>query len=305
MLVRQPVELVYFAFAWFVRNLISTCSMLFSFIFIRPINKSLNNWKGRRDRKVNGIWMGPPPSLLTKEDMLIGDVIFCGDTTDRKKAELIKAASAGNYVHCALYVGRGKVVDVVPGGVRLLSLTDFISRYSYLAVTRCPGNAEDRRRRREIAKFARLALQSGVRGYGYIGAALAPVLELIDLRNLHLLWRRQSSHSKKLIPSGKMFCSEFIIEAYIACGYVQRGDPYLLPRRRTPSGLAEENIFSLIGFISSEGWNGVSPDDHFLGGSSWVLTEEGRSRLRDQDKRMLEAIRSLPYKDGGLPNREE
>lgn len=76
-----------------------------------------------------------------------------------------------------------------------------------------------------------------------------------------------------------MFCSEFVLEAYVAAGYIARDDPYLLANRRTPTGLAEENIFEFVGYMSALGLAGVSRRDTFLAGCGWVLSERAQRLL--------------------------
>ena len=233
----------------------------------------LEKWKWRRDRKSSGIWIGPPPRLLSKKDLICGDVLFCGDTRHGKMSRLIQNASSGGYVHCALYIGSGLVVDVVGKGVRKIPLNEFVKTYSYVAITRCPGNERFRTRRKKILKFARASLSGRIKGYSFLGAALSPLRELYDLKNLETSRKRLHEGKRwRNPPSKRAFCSEFVIEAYVACGYIPRDYRFLSPSRRTPSGLAEENMFELSGYMSSSGWNGVNPDDHFLGGCSWALS---------------------------------
>lgn len=249
-------------------------------LLARAIGSPLERWKWRQDRKYRGIWIGPPPKLLSEQDLLCGDVLFCGDGSHGKLPRLIRSASAGGYVHCALYIGKGTVVDVVSSGIRETPFNKFLSQYSYIAATRCPGNSAFRTRRKKIWRFARASLTGGVRGYNYFGAVLSPARELFDLRSLDTLWKRsRKAKHARVTPSKRSFCSEFIIDTYVACGYIPADDAYLSPSRRTPSGLAEENIFELMGYFSRTGWDGVSREDHFFAGAAWVLSEEGRTRL--------------------------
>jgi len=273
-------------------------------LLARLIGSSLNRWKWKQDRKVHGIWFGPPPRLLSEHDLLCGDVLFCGDTGPSKPSRIILTASAGTYVHCGLYIGHGTVVDVVPDGIRAMPLDTFVASYSYVAATRCPGNEEFRTRRKAILKFARISLKGGVRGYNYFGAAISPVKELLDLRNLDKLWQRSRKTSRLKAPRAKRsFCAEFIVEAYMACGYIPREDRFLAASRRTPSGLAEENIFGLQGYMSTTGWAAVSPDDHFLGGCGWVLTKEGRDRLEKRHQDMLATVRAATVLNPNIPKK--
>jgi hypothetical protein len=260
-------------------------------LLARIIGSRLEKWKWKQGKKYRGLWIGPPPKLLSEHDLLCGDVLFCGDDKLGKLSCLIRSASAGGYVHCALYIGKGMVVDVVSSGIRKMPFNEFLSHYSYIAATRCPGNAKFRGRRNKIFKFACASLAGGIKGYNYVGAALSPARELFDLKNLESLWKRSSKIKRgRSAQPKRVFCSEFIVDTYVACGYVPEDHAYLSASRRTPSGLAEENIFELIGYMSSAGWSGISREDHFLAGAAWVLSEEGRARLAKQDAEMLAHI---------------
>lgn len=264
-------------------------------LLARAVGAFLEKWKWRQDRKYRGLWIGPPPKLLFDQDLLCGDVLFCGDDSHGKLSRVIRTASAGCYVHCALYIGKGMVVDVVRSGIRKTPLNKFLSQYSYIAATRCPGNTESRARRKKISKYARMSMNGGVKGYNHFGAMLSPMKELFDLKNLGTLWRhsRRGGQTQNTLPK-RTFCSEFIVDVYVACKYIPADDPYLSSLRRTPSGLAEENIFHLLGYMSRTGWDGISPNDHFLAGEGWVLSEEGRKKLEKQHVDMLASIRKLP-----------
>lgn len=109
---------------------------------------------------------------------------------------------------------------------------------------------------------------------------LSPIKELFDLKKLGTLrWQSRRDEQTNMTPSKRSFCSEFIIDAYVDCKYIPADHMYLSSSRRTPSGLAEENIFQLLGYMSRTRWDGISPEDHFLGGAACVLSEEGRRKL--------------------------
>jgi len=241
---------------------------------LKPLGHLLNYWKWRQDRKIHGIWIGDPPVLVSHTELLSGDVLFCGESASTKNGNPIRIASAGEYVHCALYVGDGQIVDVTPSGARSITIHDFLRIYSYLAVARCPGNIKYPTRRDRIANFANDALNGEVSGYNFVGAGLVVFRELSDLRRFNKLWRKKRIKVQDQRQQRKrMFCSEFVVEAYIDCGYIPKNDPYLTSNRRTPSGLAEENVFEFIGYMSNHGWDGISENDHFLGGCSWILKQ--------------------------------
>ena len=87
-----------------------------------------------------------------------------------------------------------------------------------------------------------------------------------------------------------MYCVEFVINAFVSCGYIGSDDPYAEATRRTPTGLAEDNIFELVGYASSRGWAGVSQDDLHLAGNGWAITDSGRARLQQQQEEMEDFI---------------
>lgn len=143
-------------------------------LLARAIGSALDKWKWRQDRKHRGLWIDSPPKLLSEQDLICGDVLFCGDDSNGKQSRLIRAASAGCYVHCALYIGDGIVVDVVSSGTREMPLNKFLSQYSYIAVTRCPGNTESCSRRKKLFQFARRSIDGGVKGYNPLVQCFLP-----------------------------------------------------------------------------------------------------------------------------------
>jgi hypothetical protein len=108
-------------------------------------------------------------------------VVFCGQGSRRKLGHAICTATAGEYTHCALYIRNGYLVDVTKDGCRRRSLGKFLKTYSYLAVTRCPGNEKSRTRRSALIRFARGAYHGAVLGYSSGGAVLVTFRELVDL----------------------------------------------------------------------------------------------------------------------------
>lgn len=265
----------------------------------RLLGSTLLKWKRRRDRRYVGIYLGPPPKLICAAELEIGDVLFCAGGK-KKITRAIRAISTDEYSHCALYVGGGAVVEVVTSGIQRATFDQLLSQYDYVSVTRCPGTKGNKQRQRRIQSFARKSLGGRVSGYSYKDAALAPFRELSDLRNLHRLWAKNiptiTSSSKN--PK-RMFCVQFIIEAFMFCGYIRSDDPYTQPIRRTPTGLAEENIFEHVGYSSSRGWAGVSQDDLYLAGNSWVITDDGRAQLQQQQDEMQNSIRKhcIPHSE--------
>lgn len=263
---------------------------------LKPFGEYVERWKWRQGRKMHGIWLGPPPKLLLEKDLLPGDVLFCGSGPGEKIRDIIQLTTVGEYVHCALYIGNCEIVDVVRSGARRIKLSDLLSEYSYLAATRCPGNEEYPERRQKLVAFG-VAMSAGngdCLKYNHLGAPLAALYEIADIRKLDVLWRKEPRLSSKPKKAKRMFCSEFIINAYVDCGYMRQNDPFTQASRRTPNGLAEERIFTHLGYMSENGWDGVSKDDHFLGGCGWAISPAGRARLEQREREMNERIKALP-----------
>jgi hypothetical protein len=73
--------------------------------FYRLIRRPKDNLKRKTDCRYHGLFIGPPPELLTEDDFIPGDVLFCGQTDAGKKTDLIQNTTDGVYVHGALYLG--------------------------------------------------------------------------------------------------------------------------------------------------------------------------------------------------------
>jgi hypothetical protein len=265
------------------------------------IHRKQDALKRSTDRRFEGLWMGTAPELLLGQELLAGDVLFCGQAKRDKVTELIQNTTDGVYVHCGIYIGDGTVVDAVRSGVREIALEDFVSDYSYVSVTRCPGS--NQQRSELIVEFARTCARSGLR-YNHIGAALAPLREYFNIRKQYSLNRKKHRRTyggrNQADPSQKKyFCSEFVVQCYIECGYIAEEEDYYQTAFWTPTGLAEENIFQLVGFMSNTGLTTVDPKDPHLNGCSWVLTPEGREHLEVRRKKQEAYIKKIQLETEG------
>lgn len=252
------------------------------------IRRKQDKLKRSTDRRYKGIWMSDAPELLNGQELRAGDVLFCGQPQVHggKLTELIQNTTDGVYVHCGVYIGDGTVVDAVASGIREIPLEHFVSNYTYVAVTRCPGANE--KRSEAIIQFARRCV--GLR-YNRRGAAMVPLREYLNIRrhyNLHKMRHERpfgKSRRTRAAQNG-YFCSEFVVQCYIECGYIPEEQSYYDAQCWSPTGLAEDRFFELIGFISAGGLMAVHPDDPHLGGNAWVLTPEGQQVLKERKKRM-------------------
>jgi hypothetical protein len=229
------------------------------------------------DRRFMGVWMGPLPRLLDKQELEPGDVLFCAPRLQRRKyarwiSRLIQTSTDGVYTHCGVYLGFGRVADSNASGVRIVTLEEFEEHFRYLAVARCPGITS--KRARAIRLYAHLCWSRGAR-YNFLGALLLPLREYYWLRHYYAYAlrgaRKPVSNFNKFRGKGLFFCSEFVVQCFKACGYIPQNDRSYQSHIWTPTGLAEENIFTLVGYRSTEGLQSVSKSDPFLGGCHYVL----------------------------------
>ncbi len=269
---------------------------LITFPFFKIIRAKQNRLKTSTDRRYQGIWMGPPPSIVNVENLRDGDVLFCGGALKDKVTDLIQNSTDGPYTHCGVYFGGGEVVDVVTSGIRKIELEKFISNYEYVTVTRCPGldTSEEQlyiERIDNLKKFALSCINAKVK-YDWENAALSPLREFKNIKfhyRVGISDKRESNHQEQ----DKYFCSQFVLACFKATGWIDEESSYFEPKSWTPTGLAEENIFQFIGFMSDKGLKGVSKFDPFLAGNSWALTDEGQEELKERQLEFENSIEAL------------
>lgn len=267
---------------------------LITFPFFKIVRAKQNKLKTGTDRRYQGLWMAPPPSIVSLEDLRDGDVLFCGGALKDKVTDLIQNSSDGPYTHCGVYLGSGKVVDVVTSGIRNIELNEFVSNYEYVTVTRCRGldTSEEKLNTQRIDKlkeFALSCINNNVK-YDWKSAVLSPLKEFKNIKfhyKVGVTDNRESSHHEQ----SNYFCSQFVLACIKATGWIDEESSYFEPICWTPTGLAEENIFHFIGFMSDKGLKGVSKFDPFLAGNSWVLSEEGQKELKQRQLEFKKRIK--------------
>jgi hypothetical protein len=162
-------------------------------------------------------------------------------------------------------------------------LSEFESKYRYIAVARCPGiwtehndsanrQRDIKRRKNAIKRYVKICTEKAV-CYNPLGVLLVPFREWLWIKQRS--WERNSQLDRLffLIPktggNGAMFCSEFVHRCFIACRYIDKtkGFSHLL----SPNALAEDDTFGLVGYRSSGGLQLVDEDDPFLGGCGYLF----------------------------------
>lgn len=188
-----------------------------------------------------------PPQLLDPSQLRGADVLFCRGGEKHIPWQIISSGSSGSYVHVAIYIGQGQVAESTMEGVIQSSLASLVDRYKYVVVTRCAGAVSDPAVQSSVVAYCQDHAKKKTK-YDLVGAVLSPIFELLDLahqrirvRSIDFNWPRRKDRT---------FCSQFALDAFVPSGYIQ-GDFYAMGAR-SPTALAEENLFDLVGFLSND-----------------------------------------------------
>ncbi|MGR5150041.1 hypothetical protein ACQKP8_26280 [Photobacterium alginatilyticum] len=261
-----------------MKRLFSNCTKRILNPLFKVTREKQDNLKRRTHRRYHGAWLGTDSIICEESQLQVGDVIMCSSSVNSKNTYLISNASDGVYVHCAIYVGGGMIVDMVVPKIRKISLYELSQDYRYLTVVRCFGINKEHQDK--IIEFAKLCLDKKV-GYNYFGAVVSPLKEYLNYLH-HYVNQVGDSYAPKYETKKitRLFCSEFIVECYKYAGYVQKDSRMFKSDKWTPTGLAEDNsIFKFIGYLDLSVLRFVNPRDPYLAGNGWVLTDEGQQHL--------------------------
>lgn len=208
------------------------------------ILRPLDYMKRVMDKRYRGIHLdNSPPALLSESTLQVADVLFC-----RGENRLIRYGSSGHYVHAAIYLGDGVVAEATTKGVKACALSEFIARYTYVAVTRAPGLTREPGIPSAVVAFCQKHISAGT-PYDFIGAGFSPMREFIELvraSRSFLPPEIRDFHERK-----RTFCSQFVLDAFIAADYF--GGLHPNSAARSPTALAEENCFWLKGYLLAAG----------------------------------------------------
>ncbi|KHS89428.1 hypothetical protein RD02_15790 [Pectobacterium brasiliense] len=207
--------------------------------------------KCRTDRRFAGILIDQSqPKFLTVSELAPADVLFCACDDKELTHGIISYGSSGDYVHVAIYIGGGKVVEAIKSGVVEDTLANVVARYPYVAICRCPGAEPNGlpELSDKVVAFCKehVKLQTP---YNLFGSIISPLLELRELKKQPKWPRRFTEKQKKRRPKGSFFCSEFVIEAFTYGGYIT--EEAMDSAKYSPTALAEENDFCLFGYLGN------------------------------------------------------
>lgn len=219
------------------------------------------------DRRYAGILMDfSQPRFLKATEIEPADVLFCAFSEKGLMHRIISHGSSGDYVHVAIYTGDGIVTEAVQKGVVEETLENLVTRYPYIAVCRCPGTKNNGVPDLINKVIGYCKQHTEIKTpYNTWGALKAPFLELKELRNPRYFTKPPSSITAKKISDRSFFCSEFVVEAFIYGGYIDKG--HMNSSRYSPSSLAEEHVFNLVGYLgSSDLAKHILTHDYYLTG---------------------------------------
>lgn len=273
----------------------------------RLIDTSIVRRRARRaritDGVIHGIWMGDAPSLLSRNDIPEGAIVFGAGTSnpdvtsDGKMGSVIKFATGGGFTHCGIVLKAAdnqlRVFEATYNyGVIGNSIEDFCDRYKYVSVYTLPSL-----QRKPLDIASHFAISQIGRSYSKWHAVFAaPRLE----KHLKKAWAWPPRHNKtnplkyvtywlrRLAPTSQgTICSAFVIETLIASDIPGMEDEYFNPFVWTPAALAEEHgVFAFTGYVTREGYRDISPLDPALGGNGHLL-ERWQTALEKDDKEVL------------------
>jgi hypothetical protein len=250
------------------------------------------------DQRYEGPWLNERPDLFKIEHIQSGCILLCAGVRESRKNQkqgltrkLIAYASSGPYTHCGIVFkknNRMMVYESSPGkGVAATPLLEFVARYKYLAACREP--ALKQKHWEKLCTYADNCVRAEM-GYSYLNAVLAPVREFWH-QSRHHLWiisgcRFLRKRAGQFDPNLKIethkrntFCSEFVLDCFLASGIHGFDNPLYASKAWTPMMLAESNTFPLIGYVAKS-YQQISHSDPFLAGNGWRLSdwEEARSK---------------------------
>lgn len=183
-------------------------------------------------------------------------------------------------------------------GVSTVSITEFFSRYAYVAVYTQPVMNSKQEYMQQATKFAQSKLLTK-----YDRAAV--LLPWRQTRHLRNFWsfppKMQSGRREKTIPmlrntifskkkAQPMFCSAFVMETLRASRVPGIDDDYFTPRMWGPTMLAEENhLLGFKGYLVRNGYIDISPHDPMIAGNPQLL-ERWQNALEHNDTEVLNSF---------------
>ncbi len=223
--------------------------MILEKIRINRLKKDINN-----DRDFIGIPLNNSSDItyLQEDELEMGDILFFASGVVEKRdmiSLLIESFTAGYYIHCAIYVGNGNIVEAQKDGVNEKKLNERREKYAYLCVVRMKVSMD--------AKSRMVSIARSFIGYKYnlYGAICAPKNEEKHILRANSSITKMFSTVDKIKKNKRLFCSQLIMECIRESGALcdeELGLDYFQSQNWTPTGLAKygfPDFFEFVGYL--------------------------------------------------------
>jgi hypothetical protein len=149
-----------------------------------------------------------------------GDILLSAEPT--LVSASIRLMTFAPVSHAAVYVGEGRVVDAMRGGVRVRALDELLEESAVLLVLRYPGLTAE-----QAAGIATYAMGKAGAGFNFLGITLhvpfSITRRLCELPLVTLAIRDACIRSLGLMhylsaSENRLFCSQLVLQAYRSAG---------------------------------------------------------------------------------------
>lgn len=210
--------------------------------------------------------------ILNKVDLKPGDVVLCYKNGKFDVVgKIIKKITESDYVHAGIYIGNNIVAESMTSGLAKENLDRVLARYDHVAIFR-RHDAWNKRRVRLLELFVDMMVKSQCK-YNISGALNFHKLKLEHQSTL--IERLDDYFIKNHTPESpikeKYFCSEFVVDCFIATGFIDSSAAVLYnPTVISPGDLGRDVTFGyFLGYLSSDDKYEVPSEDEFYHSTTW------------------------------------
>ena len=207
--------------------------------------------------------MNAQSKIIGHQQLRPGDILLCPGHD--KLASAIASCTKSRYTHAAICYSATEAVESVGAGVRKLPILTLVARYPRVAVFRSPI-AWNPSRVGKLRQFLDLIIGTRAR-YNF-----KAVMSFVKRRQEH----NRSLHSKisqffngNLMPrpyrKGRYFCSELIVDCFIAVGFITPGAAIAYQSDTfSPGDIGRDGTFgAFVGYLQSTPSGNIPEDDEF------------------------------------------
>lgn len=205
-------------------------------------------------------------TFLKPTDLQVGDVFLClADGYFNVVRRLITWKTKSLYVHAAIYVEDGMLLEAVRPAITRVRLDALLRRYAHAAVLRQP-DAWNPDRQCALALFASKVIAANAR-YNLSGAIAWEGAKAAHTASLHQQLVAYFENPTTLVPASRpaYFCSELIVDCFIATGFIAPSAAVLYQGRTySPADLGNDPTFgTFLGYITGRAPYTVPQSDEF------------------------------------------